>query len=222
MSRIVLKKHRGDIYRFLAAFFYIPPKKMLLQERVFENLISALKQASPEATEFSIKMQEALLDETEERMAVDYSKLFVGPFELQAPPYGSFYLEKGKRVMGDSTIEVLKMYNDLGLSIDSDFKEMPDHIAVELEFMYYLIEKEVQALEEPNLNSAPHFIEAQEFFLSKFLNRWVPPFCKRIKENTENEFYKALADCVLIFLKNEMESIRADQKDVNSELIQTQ
>ncbi len=40
------------------------------------------------------------------------------------PNNGSVYLDEGRRVMGDSTMEVIKMYRDEGLSIDEDFKEL--------------------------------------------------------------------------------------------------
>jgi len=212
------KKQRADSYRFLSACFYLPQKKMFLQENVFENLTSALKQVCPEAKEFSSRMHKAMLLETEENLAVDYAKLFVGPFELQAPPYGSVYLEKEKRVMGDSTINVLKMYNDAGLFIGEDFKEMPDHIALELEFMYYLIEKEIQASQELDAEMALIFVEKQVIFFTKYLMRWVPSFCRKIKKNTGNKFYEALADCLLIFLKKEQEHIQTNLRDIHLEL----
>jgi TorA maturation chaperone TorD len=213
-----LKRKRGNIYKFLSTCFYLPQKKRFLQDNVFENFISAVKQVCSDANDFSTRMRDAMLEETEESTVVEYSKLFVGPFELLAPPYGSSYLEKGRRVMGDTTIEVLKMYNELGLSINKDFKEMPDHVAVELEFMHYLIEKEIQALERSKFNLALFYVERQEIFLNKFLLRWVPSFCENINNNTESKFYAALANCILIFLKNEQEHIQTNLQGINSGL----
>jgi TorA maturation chaperone TorD len=102
--------------------------------------------------------------------------------------------------MGDSTMEVIKAYQEQGLSIDDEFKEVPDHISVELEFMYYLIHKEVEALKKGDKKRALKWIEPQEAFFSTYLKPWVPPFCEKIKEGTDNEFYKALADCVSTFI----------------------
>ena len=93
-----------------------------------------------------------------------------------APPYGSVYTDDGRRTMGDSTLEAIKIYKDEGLAIDENFKELPDHIAVEFEFMYYLIFKETEALEKSETDKALDFIKTQELFLDKFLARWVKPF----------------------------------------------
>ena len=45
--------------------------------------------------------------------------------------------------MGDSTMDVRMRYGDARLELAADFKEAPDHIAAELEFMHFLIFKEI-------------------------------------------------------------------------------
>jgi TorA maturation chaperone TorD len=102
--------------------------------------------------------------------------------------------------MGDSTVETIKMYEAEGLSMDNEFKELPDHITVELEFMNFLIYKEIEALEKSDFSTALDFIKTQELFLDKFLKRWVKPFCDNIKKSTDNEFYSSLADCLFVFV----------------------
>ena len=70
--------------------------------------------------------------------------------------------------MGDSTMEVIKMYEEQGLSMDSEFRNLPDHITVELEFMYYLIFKEIEALEKSDMDKALDFIKTQGCFWINF------------------------------------------------------
>jgi TorA maturation chaperone TorD len=191
---------RGDCYRFLAACFYLPQKEVFAQENFLEDLTMSLKKVCPEAAPFCLKMQDSLTKYSDEDLSVEFAKLFVGPFELKAPPYGSVYLDRERRVMGDSTMEVIKAYQEQGLSIDDEFKEVPDHISVELEFMYYLIHKEVEALKKGDKKKALKWIEPQEAFFRTYLKPWVPAFCVRIKQGTDNRFYKALADCVSSFI----------------------
>ncbi len=197
---ILHEQIRGDCYRLLSACFYSPQKKLFVQENLLENLTTSLEKVCPEAAPFSLKMKDSLTKYSDEDLSVEYAKLFVGPFELKAPPYGSVYLDKEKRVMGDSTMEVIKAYQKQGLSIDDEFKELPDHISAELEFMYYLVHREVEALKEGDKKRALKWIEPQEAFLSTFLKPWVPHFCEKIKEGTDNQFYKSLADCVSTFI----------------------
>ena len=192
---------RSNCYKLLAACFYQPQKEAFIQEEFFKNLAMVLKDVSPDAAAHVPAMEKAFLNYSNEDLLIDYAKLFVGPNELIAPPYGSVYMDDGRRTMGDSTLEAIKIYKDEGLAIDENFKELPDHIAVELEFMYYLIFKETEALEKSETDKALDFIKTQELFLDKFLARWVKPFCDKIKAGTDNEFYNSLADCLSVFIE---------------------
>ena len=196
------EKKRGDCYRLLSACFYQPEKDVFLQEGIFENLAALLKEVSPEASAFAAEMEKVFLISGEVDLNVDYAKLFVGPNELLAPPYGSVYLDGERRVMGDSTMEVIKMYEEQGLSIDKEFRNLPDHITAELEFMYYLIFREIEALEKSDIATALNSIKIQELFLNRFLKQWVQPFCNKMREGATNGFYRSLADCTLTFINN--------------------
>jgi TorA maturation chaperone TorD len=147
-------------------------------------------------------MKDALLHYSSGDLSVEYARLFVGPYNLAAPPYGSVYLDGGRKVMGDSTMEVMRLYQREGLTIDNEFKELPDHISVELEFMYYLAYKKVKVLEAPESRDIQRLTETQGLFLNKFLKPWVPLFCDEIRKGTDNEFYRALADCLLTFVES--------------------
>ncbi len=198
---ILKEKRRGDCYRLLSACFYQPQKETFIQEELFKNLVGLLRPTSPDAAAHAAVMERAFLKYSGDDLLVAYAKLFVGPNELLAPPYGSVYLDGEKMVMGDSTMEVIKMYEEQGLSMDGEFRNLPDHITVELEFMYYLIFKEIEALEKAALDTALDFIQTQGLFFDNFLRRWVKPFCDKIKEGTDNEFYTSLADCVSVFIE---------------------
>ena len=200
---ILFERKRGDCYKLLSACFYLPKKEIYLEEKVFKTLTSLLNTLCPDAAIFSAAMEETIQKYSNEDLAVEYARLFVGPFELKAPPYGSVYLDGGRRVMGDSTIEVVRIYEKAGMVMDKDFKELPDHIAVELEFMYYLIYKEMEALEKSEKDKALAFGETRNRFFNRFLSPWIPPFCEKIKETTDNHFYIALADCLSIFIANQ-------------------
>jgi len=191
---------RCECFKLLAACFYQPGKDALLEEKTLEGLSGLLRRVCPEAALSASTMRDALLKYSNEELLIEYAKLFVGPFELKAAPYGSVYLDDGRKIMGDSTLEVTKIYKEEGLALDENFKELPDHIAAELEFMYYLAYQEVEALEKNDTEKAAHFLNRQEYFLRTFLGRWVAPFCEKIKQGTENEFYQALADCLAMFI----------------------
>lgn len=194
------ERMRGDCFRFLSACFYQPQKALFEKENLLSNLTGFLQETCPEAAAFSSLMEESFLQSSDKDLEVEYARLFVGPFELIAPPYGSIYLDGNRRVMGDSTMEVIKTYQAEGLSRSEDFKDLPDHIAVELEFMSFLIYKEIEALEKFGLDAAKEYVNKQEVFLNSLLLPWASQFCKKIEEGTDNGFYKALAGCLSAFL----------------------
>jgi TorA maturation chaperone TorD len=145
-------------------------------------------------------MQVSISDCSAEDLMVEHARLFVGPQQVIAPPYGSVYLEEGRRVMGDSTLKARQTYQEAGLHLDPDFKELPDHIAVELEFLYFLTAKGVEAAAAGKVEESRRYDSAREVFLDQHLRRWVPPFCARVAEGTESDFYRDLAECLTAFI----------------------
>jgi putative dimethyl sulfoxide reductase chaperone len=186
----------GEAFRFLAGCFYQPKKELLEGAEFLPALIGDLEEICPAAVSYVKSMQESLTEYTEEELAVEYARLFVGPFGLKAPPYGSIYLDSGRTVMGPSTMEAISFYEREGLSRDKDFHELPDHIAVELEFMYFLTYRQVEALQKGDDELAKEFQAKANEFKSRFMNNWIPCFYKNIKAETDNKFYSALADCL--------------------------
>ncbi len=197
---IQFERARRDCYKVLAACFYQPQKKLFLDENVFTVLGNLLTRVCPEAALFSEKMATSVVQYDEEELLVEYARLLVGPNELLAPPYGSVYLEQGRKVMGESTARVMEFYKAEGLSMNEQFQNLPDHITAEMEFMYYLAYHEVEALEKNDREKALYFLNKQEDFLRTYLDGWVAPFCEKMRQGTENEFYQALADCVSVFM----------------------
>jgi TorA maturation chaperone TorD len=191
----------GECYRFLAACFYQPKKETLEAEQLLPTLTQNLLEVCPAAVPAAKRMQESLAAYTEDELVVEYARLFVGPFGLKAPPYGSIYLDSDSTVMGPSTMETIRVYEEEGLARVEGFHELPDHIAVELEFMYFLSYRRVEALQKGDAARAEAYRLKQEQFRTHFLGKWVPPFCTHIKNETDNGFYSALAECVTAFVQ---------------------
>ena len=205
MDFVTKKRQRSQIFRLLSACFYEPDKKLFMEELVCTNLANLLAEVAPEAESAALNMQAALSETDDKEMLLDYARLFVGPFELLAPPYGSIYIEGKSQVMGDSTMAVLKKYQEIGLSID--IKEPADHIAFELEFMHYLYTLEAEATHKDDNVKAQSLASMRNDFLSTYLVTWIPQFCEKIRIGADNMFYRNLADCLENFIKNETASL---------------
>ncbi len=190
---------RMKAFRLLSDCYFIPEPG--LSEKL-DNLAHSMADVCEAAAESIQKMVIQFKDSANlEQIRVDFAKLFVGPFTLLAAPYGSVYLEGERKMMGDSTQDVKNRYREAGLSTAKNFKDAPDHISAELEFMYYLIFKEIEAFADSDTETAMGFIQKQKSFLEDHLMAWVPQFAKNIIENAENPFYPNLAKATETFLQ---------------------
>jgi len=191
-------------FKLLAVFFYEPEMELWEQEDIPSRFTEEMNQTVPGALPAANRMRQALTSIDEEQMRVDYAALFVGPFELLAPPYGSVYMERAKRIMGDSTIAVLDLYREAGLMVD--VKEAPDHIAIELEFLHYLYGIKAKALQDGDREKEIRTEELRVHFLDTYFMPWIHHFCRRLQTGTENLFYKNLADCLALLVTHVSES----------------
>lgn len=188
---------RGDTFKLLAACFYEPDKDLLQEQHVCDNLAGLLREIAPSAAAAAEAMATALAETAQQQLSIDHASLFVGPFELPAAPYGSVYLERQRRTMGDSTMMVQRFYREAGLSID--VAEPPDHIAIELEFLFYLCRKETEAGAS---EQTQRYRTLQAAFFNQALLPWMKPFCSAIRSATTNPFYLALAACLEQFIES--------------------
>ncbi len=184
---------RAEGYKFLSECYYLPDEEFIQKVADFaqtNQFFAELCNCIPSGLEL-------------ESLKTDYAQLFVGPFKLLAPPYGSFYLEDGK-IMGESTIDVRNWYEKEGL--DVVIKDAPDHIAMELEFMYYLIARQTQTTNKGNLQDIQLYQQKQKSFLYVHLARWLPEFAEKVQKNAQTEFYKKLARLTEVFVQKDLDA----------------
>lgn len=185
---------RADSYKFLSSCYYLPDEELV-------DVISKRDDSEPDPHRDIIKAFPG--KEGIGSLRTDYARLFVGPFKLIAPPYGSIYLENARQVMGDSTIAASNLYKQEGLEVS--LKEAPDHIAIELEFMYFLVLNEAAAVKESDQKKAEGYIEKQRSFLGDYLGKWVFEFTEIVEKGASTEFYKTLAHSTKLFIKDDMD-----------------
>ncbi|MEE9402659.1 MAG: molecular chaperone TorD family protein [Desulfobacteria bacterium] len=194
---------RSGAYKGLAGCYRMPNNGLHNDLVQLEHYLDTL---GSEAATHITRMRSGWLGRGNEidDLCVDFARLFVGPYALLAPPYGSVYLDGERKVMGDSTIDVCMRYAEVGLELADHFKEVPDHIAAELEFMYFLILKEAEAISHSDFEQALDFLKKQEEFLSSHLGVWVSEFADHVERNAETQFYKQLARTTKVFVSKDL------------------
>lgn len=196
---------RENFCRLLAASFY-QPEASLAKEGLFAGLKEAAASLDEELADGARRLESAFAKGGADDLLVEYTRLFLGPVEAVARPYGSVWLTKEKTLMQESSMAVLELYREGGFDLAEDFRELPDHVVAELEFLYLLLFRENRALRDDD--AAVAGIQAlKRRFLGEHLGRWMGPFCRAVVEGSSNDFYRTLAILAQRFVH--LETLRA-------------
>lgn len=198
---------RQQAYQSLAACWQIPDKPM---GPVLEMLLKDLTELDSAAAEPVDHLKTlAAGDDNRASLKPEFTRLFIGPFHPPCLPYGSVYMEKNRTLMGDSTMDALSRYRDLGVDLDREFKEAPDHICAELEFMCLLVYNELTGIRSGDPGQAELMLAHQLAFLDDHLSRWIPLFADRVAVHAHSLFYKDLARATTIFIAEDRHYLAA-------------
>lgn len=141
-------------------------------------------------------------------MGIEYARLFVGPRHLPAPPYASVYLTPNQIMMQEATMDVRKKYLENGFCMLKLNQEPDDHIGAEMEFMYVMSAKSVEAMQLDNPEELLKSVETQFNFLNNHLLKWIPNFCRDIMEDSTNLFWKNIAAFFLELINNDVDNLK--------------
>lgn len=180
-------KARSNIYRFLSSVYIREPSKEVVAQILDKKFLEYLSSIFKEGAEILKNFAETF-DGNYEELVVEYNSLFKVPLNQYVAPYESAYREGLLYIHAG---EVKKFYEANGLSISEDYKDLPDNVGLELEFMGHLCEK--------------GDLEAQKKFFEDHLIKWVPNLCDEILKKSESDFYKGIASITKEFLEIEKE-----------------
>ena len=183
---------RADLCRFLAACYY-QPDPAFTEERMFETMLEAARQVGPGMADAVQRLGAAFSADSLEDLLIDYTRLFLGPVKALASPYGSVWMDVDGQVMNQSTMALTDLYKSAGFEIADDFLDLPDHIAVELEFLYLLLFREHEARSDGDLSALSANIALRGAFIDGHIGRWVEPFAASVAAGAQCAFYRELA-----------------------------
>jgi TorA maturation chaperone TorD len=194
---------REDLCRFLAACYYEPGPEFA-EEGLFPSMQEAAARVDPQLGASAHRLGEAFFALDLESLLVDYTRLFLGPVAAPARPYGALWLGQDQVLMQDSTMDVLALYRQGGFDLAEDFREAPDHIAAELEFLYLLLFRERASRRDGDATALAEVERLRRRLLGDHLGRWVGPFTRAMRAGAHAAFYRELADLTAGFVDLEM------------------
>ncbi len=206
-----------EVRRLLAVLLCQPDKDSLLQEDVVPRFVAALEELVPSSTESMKEFSKALDEEAQDTLLAEYTRLFIGPDTLPAPPYGSVHLEPGRQVLGQTTEVVRKLYAEEGLAVSDEVKEPPDHIALEFEFAAFILQKAAAACANDRSTEAETLLQKAGDFEVAFLRSWLPDLATAIEAVAETAFYTGVARGLFAYCETEMPMLRASSLGCEAE-----
>ncbi|MCE9570388.1 MAG: molecular chaperone TorD family protein [Rhodocyclales bacterium] len=197
---------REDLCRFLSAC-YCEPGTEFGEEHLFDSMLAAASAVDPALVESVRKLGAEFVAQDMETLLVDYTALFIGPAQPRAMPYASFWLTDDQSMRHEATEAVLDFYEQGGFDVSEEIHELPDHIAVELEFLYALIFARNQAQAEGDTEELSAASALHRRFAVEHMGAWIGPFAAAVNSGAATAFYRELAELTRRFVQMEAESL---------------
>jgi len=196
------------MYGFLSAIFLHPPAGDLLRW-LREHSLDFPAWLSGKAVRAVEELAASRNDIVSLRQ--EYMDLFAVPTGRYVSPFEDVYQDEGTGgarerglLLGQQAIAVRRLYRQAGAEMARECRELPTHIGVELSFMAFLCEQEMEAIsrgeatiaatEAHSETVAPGRYRAlQRQFLQNHLNVWFPRLRQTIQAKARSPWYPALA-----------------------------
>ena len=128
-----------------------------------------------------------------------YVRLFISDRKgVTAPLYASCYetITSGEKalLMGEPAIDMKNRYESKGLSLSDEIHEPPDHISIELEYLYFLLEKGWA-------DGDNDLIEEASTFAADVMLPWASKFQAGLAAEEKCRFYPLMASVLKAILQ---------------------
>jgi TorA maturation chaperone TorD len=133
-------------------------------------------------------------------LETEYVRLFISHRDgIATPLYESCYdgAQAGDAapLMGKPAIRMKARFESRGLSLDSNISEPPDHLAIELEYLYFLMEK-------GRADNDRKLITEASSFASDSMLPWITRLQERLAAaETEDSFYLLITNVLCAVVK---------------------
>jgi TorA maturation chaperone TorD len=187
----------------------------LLWREPSPELIGALRQGIEERMEGARHLHPLLAEGWEEVKAYlvsvpaeqlgeavrdEYTRLFLGPHDLEINPYECYYLT-GR--LWDSPLAVVRQsLREIGLEKEPGYPEPEDFLAFELEVVHRLIARQADAQDREDER---RWVDCQATFLKRHLLVWASAAARDLGRAKSAAFYRGVAKLLQGFLELERE-----------------
>ncbi|WP_145556963.1 Tat proofreading chaperone DmsD [Yersinia canariae] len=173
--------------RVLGALFYCEPDSPACSDIVAQLSSGSWVAQWPYGREEQLAPIAALLMQSaaQETREEAWQRLFIGPYALPAPPWGSVYLDKENVLFGDSTLKLRNWMAEQHVEVTLDTEEPEDQFGLLLMMVAWLAENQPEKL--PDL-------------LAEHLLTWAYRYLDLLQSDAAHPFYQGLAQLATLTL----------------------
>jgi len=198
---------RGLAYEFLS-MAVAPHEGSVWSERVASAraMAEVLAMSFPDGAALgsAAELRDALARLPEDAIEIQTGASVVFGTPAPYPPYEGEYGMAHIFMKLQTISDVAGFYRAWGLEVGPSFRDRPDHLSAELEFMHFLLVKEAHAMVLGSDDLADETRRAERIFIGEHLGTWAPGFFSTIAAASANPFHAAVAAFGREFLGSEL------------------
>ncbi|MEH7013738.1 molecular chaperone TorD family protein [Neobacillus niacini] len=203
---------REFAYDILRRFFIEEPSREYIKLFIQKNMIDLFpfKEESEgigagvkKIKDYLASYNPGMIDQHFEDLHWDYTKMFIGPFDILASPWESVYVRKDKLLFQQTTMNVRKLYKKYGFQAGDFNIEADDHIGLQIDFLYQLNQLAIESavsVSATALQEIQYLLREQKQFMEDHLAEFVPALSRKIQEHADTDFFRGMALLLQHFL----------------------
>lgn len=129
--------------------------------------------------------------ETESELRFAHQRMMSGPGPVDPSPWESVHRSREGLVFDEETRQVRAAYREFGLQSKLLMKVPEDHVAIEAEFLAYLLSEALECIDRGE--SAQRFLAAYGAFLAEHAGQWLPRYFARFSETATTHYHRGIA-----------------------------
>jgi putative dimethyl sulfoxide reductase chaperone len=127
-----------------------------------------------------------------DELRADYTRLFIGPGKVLAPPWESVHFSQERLTFQQQTVQVREWYRRYGVEAANLYHEPDDHVGLEIAFLAHLANLALAAAEDRGERFA-ELLAAQREFLHRHPLRWAGVWQEQVASHAQTPFYRGAA-----------------------------
>ena len=137
----------------------------------------------------------------------EYTRLFLGPDKLIAPPWESCYTAKERALFQESTLHVRSWYQQYSY-VPAGYPSHPDdHISLMMHFLALTTERAKACFEQELLCGYKNLLEGQKLFEKNHILNWMDAYCADMDKSDTKLLYPQLVSAMAAFIAYDQQAI---------------